>query len=64
MSTEHVDNTMLGRILKKGNFGLWLTGQMAALLIGIGLSIQHDWTLGLAAGFAIMVLVDIRGQLG
>ena len=63
MSTKHTDNTMIGRAIKRGNFSLWMSGQIAALFIGAAISIQHGWSIGCAAGFAIMVLVDIRGQL-
>jgi len=45
------------------NFDLWLIGQIAATAIGFGVGIKHDWSLGCAVGFAIAVLVDIRGQL-
>lgn len=63
MSTEHIDNTMVGRMIKRGNFTLWFTGQLSAMFIGAGVAIQHDWSIGCAVGFAIMVLVDIRGQI-
>ena len=62
--TLHADKTLIGIILKKNNMGLWLLGQATALCIGAAVSIVHDWSLGCAAGFAIMVLVDIRGQIG
>lgn len=54
---------MAGKIINRGNFSLWIFGQIVALSIGASVSIQHDWTLGCAAGFIVMVLVDIRGQL-
>ncbi|WP_333858364.1 hypothetical protein [Denitromonas sp.] len=63
MSTRHVDSTMIGRTIKCGNFALWFTGQITALFIGAGVAIQHDWSIGCAVGFSIMVLVDIRGQI-
>lgn len=63
MGTESTDKTMIGKIIKRGNFSLWIFGQITALSVGAAVSILHDWSLGCAAGFAIMVLVDIRGHL-
>lgn len=54
---------MTDRTIKHGNFTHWFAGQLTALFIGSGIAIQHDWSIGFAVGFAIMVLVDIRGQL-
>ena len=47
----------------KDNCLLWLLGQIAAT--GIGVLVWHDYgfAVGIAVGFALCVLVDIRGQL-
>lgn len=63
MGTEHTDRTMLGKTIKRGNFSLWMSGQITALFIGVAVSTQHDFSIGCAVGFAIMVLVDIRCQM-
>lgn len=63
IDTKYTDRTMIGRILTRGNFLVWFTGQLIAFGVGTSLAIQHDWSVGLAVCFALIVLVDIRGQL-
>ena len=58
MSTDAGNNTMINddqaRQFRSGS-----QGQITALFIGAGVAIQHDWSIGCAVGFSIMVLVDI-----
>ncbi|MFA6063859.1 MAG: hypothetical protein WC736_14830 [Gallionella sp.] len=43
-------------------YSLWLIGQIAATLIGIAIGMRHGADIGIAVGYAIVVLVDIRQQ--
>ena len=54
---------MVGKNIKKKNFGLWIIGQITAVLVGSLVLSQHDFSSAAAVTFAISVLVDIRGQL-
>ena len=62
--TQHTDKTMIGRILKKNNIGLWLIGQVASLFVGLAVGIDYGVSLGFVACFHISILVDIRANLG
>lgn len=39
---------------------LWRVGQLTSMFIGFGVSLQSNLAYGVAVGFALMVLVDIR----
>ena len=39
---------------------LWIAGQVAALSIGTSIVIEYGISTGLAVGFVISLLVDIR----
>jgi len=54
---------MIGANVKKGNFGLWIVGQIAALFIGFGVGFGYGFSIGAAVFFGLCVLVDIRGQI-
>ncbi len=42
---------------------LWVIGQFVALTSGVAVSIKHDGSLGVAVGFLLCVLVDIRRSI-
>ena len=55
---------MIGANVKKGNFGLWAVGQLAATTIGVLFGMKYGIESGIAVGYILVVLVDIRGQIG
>ena len=55
---------MIGANVKKGNFGLWAVGQFAATTIGVLFGMKYGIESGIAVGYTLVVLVDIRGQIG
>jgi len=54
---------MIGKNVKKKNFGLWISGQVTALAVAGLVWLQHDLSSAATTFFTICVLVDIRGQL-
>lgn len=49
--------------MKPGKDTLWLVGQIASAIIGIGVAMSSTASIGLATAFVMVLLVDIRREL-
>jgi len=51
-----------GKIKRRNGYPLWFIGQIASTLIGVVVGMRHGAEVGVAVGYALLVLVDIRRQ--